>query len=176
MQRITLSCLCGLLLMMTAGCSLTVQNELNTEPRQYLADHLFTAIPSKSIETEQQIFALPDAVYHDMLRMVRPLNSSREKADALLNYIFFLKGKRISYRDQCNLNRYRNIGKAASELFVFDYSGVQFGQRCRNECPFSGRHHSGILDPCARRQFVKWSCELKIDWLRRKDLTRSCEL
>ncbi len=54
---------CGLLLMMTAGCSLTVQNELNTEPRQYLADHLFTAIPEQSIETEQQIFALPDAVF-----------------------------------------------------------------------------------------------------------------
>jgi hypothetical protein len=103
MQRITLSCLCGLLLMMTAGCSLTVQNELNTEPRQYLADHLFTAIPEQSIETEQQIFALPDAVYHDMLRMVRPLNSSREKADALLNYIFFLKGKRISYETNATL-------------------------------------------------------------------------
>ena len=125
MQRITLSCLCGLLLMMTAGCSLTVQNELNTEPRQYLADHLFTAIPEQSIETEQQIFALPDAVYHDMLRMVRPLNSSREKADALLNYIFFLKGKRISYETNATLTASETLARQQANclsLTILAYS------------------------------------------------------
>lgn len=125
MQRITLSCVCGLLLLMITGCSLTAQNQLNTDPRQYLADELFTAVPEQSIETEQQIFELPDAVYHDMLRMVRPLKSSREKADALLNYIFFLKGKRISYDNNATLTAAETLARQQANclsLTVLAYS------------------------------------------------------
>lgn len=125
MQRITLSSVCGLLLLIMAGCSMTAQHKLNADPQQYLADDLFVVVPEQSIETEQQIFALPDAVYHDMLRMVRPLNSSREKADALLNYIFFTKGKRISYDNNATLTATETLARQQANclsLTVLAYS------------------------------------------------------
>ncbi len=125
MQKITLSCVCCLLLMLAAGCSQTAQNKLNTDPNQYFADDLFATSQKNTIETEQQIFELPEAVYHDMVRMVRPLESSREKADALLNYIFFLKGKRISYDNNATLTATETLARQQANclsLTILAYS------------------------------------------------------
>lgn len=125
MQRITLSCVCGLLLLLNAGCSQTSNLTLNTDPHDYLADELFLHIPDHKIETEEQIFALPDYAYSDMKRLVKPLRSAREKTDALLNYIFFLKGKSISYENSATLTASETLARHQANclsLTVLAYS------------------------------------------------------
>jgi Flp pilus assembly protein TadD len=111
MQRITLSCVCGLLLLLNAGCSQTSAPKLNDDPRQYLVDELFLPMSADEIETEQEIFALPDYAISDMKRMVKPLRSAREKTDALLNYIFFLKGKSITYDNSATLTATETLAR-----------------------------------------------------------------
>lgn len=111
MQRMMVSCISALLLLLNAGCSNTSSVKLNEDPRQYLMDELFVHVSSAQIETEQQIFALPDYAVNDMKRLVKPLRSAREKTDALLNYIFFLKGKTITYDNGATLTATETLAR-----------------------------------------------------------------
>ncbi|WP_337880740.1 tetratricopeptide repeat protein [Rheinheimera sp.] len=86
-----------------AGCSslATFHKEL-PDPSPLFIDNAFN-FQHQPVETEADIFALPDDVVRDMELTVRPLPGTKEKTDALLNYIFFLKGKRLNYDNAATL-------------------------------------------------------------------------
>ncbi|MFC4655714.1 tetratricopeptide repeat protein [Rheinheimera marina] len=97
---------CGLLLVLSyslIGCSsVTTANHQLPDPTPLFIDNAFN-YQSQPVETEEDIFALPDDVVRDMEQMVRPLPGAKEKTDTLLNYIFFLKGKRLNYDNAATL-------------------------------------------------------------------------
>jgi tetratricopeptide (TPR) repeat protein len=88
------------LILSLAGCQHHALSVV--EPHTLFKDELFQPV-NTSIETPQQIFALPESTIAEVQALVRPVSSVQVKTDLLLNYLFAKKGNSLLYQNDATL-------------------------------------------------------------------------
>lgn len=114
-------CLVALL----AGCQ---QNSFQgPAPETLFKDDLFQPI-SGSIESPEQIFALPEPTITELQSLIRPVTSVQVKTDLLLNYLFSKKGSSLLYQNDATLTAAETLAARQANclsLTILSYSLAQ---------------------------------------------------
>lgn len=114
-------CLVALL----AGCQ---QNRFQgPAPETLFKDDLFQPTTT-SIESPEQIFALPEPTIAELQALIRPVTSVQVKTDLLLNYLFSKKGSSLLYQNDATLTAAETLAARQANclsLTILSYSLAQ---------------------------------------------------
>ncbi|MDR7120658.1 tetratricopeptide repeat protein [Rheinheimera soli] len=114
----------GLVMLLTA-CQ---QNNIPTiAPGALLNDHLFNPVDA-TIETPEQIFALPEQTKAEIQGLTGSAQSIRVKTDLLLNYLFEKKGSSLLYQNDATLTAAETLAARQANclsLTILSYSLAQ---------------------------------------------------
>lgn len=96
-------------------------------PETLFKDDLFQ--PTKaSIESPEQIFALPESTKSELQALIRPVTSVQVKTDLLLNYLFSKKGSSLLYQNDATLTAAETLAARQANclsLTILSYSLAQ---------------------------------------------------
>lgn len=104
------------------------QNSLREpEAEALFKDELFLPVAT-TIETPEQIFALPESTRAELQQLIRPVGSVQLKTDLLLNYLFSKKGSSLLYQNDATLTAAETLAARQANclsLTILSYSLAQ---------------------------------------------------
>jgi tetratricopeptide (TPR) repeat protein len=96
-------------------------------PETLFKDDLFQPTTA-SIESPEQIFALPEPTKSELQALIRPVTSVQVKTDLLLNYLFSKKGSSLLYQNDATLTAAETLAARQANclsLTILSYSLAQ---------------------------------------------------